>query len=93
MLLRQRDEDLKEMENRIFQNLKQRVLPHLEQLKKSIHSKNSPHLISLVESELGVTLLAFSCHDAEPALVDKKILDKIQSVEEKLGLSLVAVNA
>jgi len=47
--------------------------------------------IRQLESELGITMLAFSCHDAEPALLNKETLEKIQSMESRLGLSLVAV--
>lgn len=47
--------------------------------------------IKELESELGITMLAFSCHDAEPALLNNETLEKIQSMENKLGLSLVAV--
>ncbi len=46
-----------------------------------------------LESELGVTVLAFSCHDTEPTILDKETLEKIQSVESKLGVSLVAVSS
>jgi hypothetical protein len=48
--------------------------------------------IRQLESELGITVLAFSCHDAEPAPLNKETLEKIQSMEDRLGLSLVAVN-
>lgn len=46
-----------------------------------------------IESDLGITLLAFSCHDVEPSILEKEKLDKIQSIEKKLGLSLVAVES
>ena len=49
--------------------------------------------IRKMESELGITVLAFSCHDAEPSILEKDKLEKIQSVENKLGLSLVAVES
>lgn len=49
--------------------------------------------ISRLESELGITVLAFSCHDAEPASLDKKTLEKIKSAENKLGMSLVAIKS
>lgn len=47
--------------------------------------------IKQLESELGITLLAFSCHNTKPSVLDKKALEKIQFAENKLGLSLVAV--
>ncbi|MEH0018101.1 MAG: hypothetical protein V6Z89_00540 [Desulfobacter sp.] len=48
--------------------------------------------IKALEADLGVTVLAFSCHDTEPTILDKDTLERIQSLENKLGLSLVAVN-
>lgn len=47
--------------------------------------------VQLLENELNQTLLAFSCHDINPALVDADKLAKIQALEKKLGISLVAV--
>jgi hypothetical protein len=41
---------------------------------------------------LGVTLLAFSGINIKNAELTKEDLQKIQELEEKLGLSLVAVN-
>jgi len=49
--------------------------------------------IRSLESELGQTLLAFSCHAASPAVLDMETLAKVQALENKLGLSLVAVDA
>jgi hypothetical protein len=45
-----------------------------------------------LEKELGVTLLAFSCPETRlaPNLTDVQI-KKIQAVEEKVGMILVAV--
>lgn len=51
-LLRQRNEDLSEMENTFFQNLKQTVLPYVGQLKQIASTEKEAHLIDLVESEL-----------------------------------------
>ncbi|MCG8567076.1 MAG: hypothetical protein MI747_18535 [Desulfobacterales bacterium] len=48
--------------------------------------------IQALETDLNLKVLAFSCHDAEPKTLDKDTLDKIQAVEKKLGVSLVAVN-
>jgi len=46
-----------------------------------------------LENELGVTLLAFSCHAADPAAISDDQLAKITELEGKLGISLVAVAA
>ncbi len=48
--------------------------------------------INSLENELGTPLLAFSCRaDLKPAAVSPDQLAKIQALESKLGLSLVAV--
>jgi hypothetical protein len=47
--------------------------------------------IKAIEKELGVTLLAFSCHKTAMADVDAEVLKKIQAYEKDLGVSLVAV--
>jgi len=47
--------------------------------------------IRTLESDLGKPLLAFSCHDLAPALLDAGNLARIQELEKKLGLALVAV--
>ena len=49
--------------------------------------------IKSLENELGHTVLAFSCHEAEPASLDEAKLEKIRALESSLGLSLVAVKA
>jgi len=49
--------------------------------------------ITTLEKEVGHPLLAFSCHSLEPATVNPDQLAKIQALEKKLGISLVAVNA
>ena len=49
--------------------------------------------IKSMESELGQTLLAFSCKDIKVSAVDADKLAKIQELENRLGLSLVAVDA
>ncbi|SHJ18829.1 hypothetical protein SAMN02745216_01157 [Desulfatibacillum alkenivorans DSM 16219] len=48
--------------------------------------------IQALESELGKTVLAFSCHKTAPAALDDDKLKKIQALESRLGLSLVAVD-
>jgi len=47
--------------------------------------------IGALEEELGVTMLAFSCHPVDPAAIDDVQLTSIKQLEEKLGISLVAV--
>jgi|UniRef100_A0A7C3ZAH7 hypothetical protein len=48
--------------------------------------------IKALEGELGTPVLAFSCRpDLKPAAVTGDQLNKIQALESKLGLSLVAV--
>jgi hypothetical protein len=48
--------------------------------------------INALENELGTPLLAFSCRaDLKPAEVSAVQLAKIQALEGRLGLSLVAV--
>jgi hypothetical protein len=47
--------------------------------------------ITDLENELGLPLLAFTCHDMKPAEVKTEQLSKIQALESRLGLSLVAV--
>lgn len=49
--------------------------------------------IRALEAELGIPVLAFSCHDSKPAPLDEEKLKKIQEAEKKMGLSLVAVQA
>ena len=45
-----------------------------------------------LEQDLGKTLLAFSCHDLKPSQLSGEQLTKIEEVEKKLGVSLVAVD-
>jgi hypothetical protein len=48
--------------------------------------------INALENELGIPILAFSCRaELKPAEVTADQLIKIQALESKLGLSLVAV--
>jgi hypothetical protein len=46
-----------------------------------------------LEKELGITLLAFSCHSLDPAAIDDGRLTRVKELEERLGISLVAVAA
>ena len=47
--------------------------------------------IGALEKELGVPVLAFSCHAAEPAAIGGDQVAKIKELEDRLGVSLVAV--
>ena len=49
--------------------------------------------IRRLERELGTTILAYSCYQAEPAPVDDRQLARLQELEQRLGVSLVAVAA
>ena len=49
--------------------------------------------IHQLETELKTPLLAFSCFDLAPAILTDETLAKVERLEKKLGLSLVAVNA
>nr|WP_320012279.1 hypothetical protein [uncultured Desulfobulbus sp.] len=47
--------------------------------------------IAVLEKDLGKTFLAFQCHDVKPTMLTAAEIDKIQAVENELGVSLVAV--
>jgi hypothetical protein len=47
--------------------------------------------IHQLEKEVHAPLLAFSCSNTEVATLSKDNLQKIQNLEKKLGISLVAV--
>lgn len=47
--------------------------------------------ISQLEKDIHSPLLAFSCHDTRPAQLSEDKLLKIQELEKRLGISLVAV--
>ena len=49
--------------------------------------------LAALENELGVTVLAFSCGTIDPAAVSDGQLARIREVEDRLGVSLVAVAA
>jgi len=61
----------------------------------TISNLNQEHLdaIRQLEKELGKTLLAFSCHDIQTSQINASELKKIQDLENKLSLSLVAVES
>lgn len=44
-----------------------------------------------LEKDIGKTLLAFSCRDIKPAELKDEDLAKINDLEKKLGIVLVAV--
>ena len=49
--------------------------------------------ITDLEKNLGKTLLAFKCHDLKPSMLSVDQVSKIQEVEAKLGVSLIAVDS
>ena len=49
--------------------------------------------IRALEKDLGKTVLAFSCHKTDPAALDDDKLARLQALENRLGMSLVAVEA
>ncbi len=49
--------------------------------------------IAALEHELGTPVLAFSCHAIDPAPISGEDLAKIKRLEDRLGVSLVAVAA
>jgi hypothetical protein len=48
--------------------------------------------IGVLEEELGMTMLAFNCHPVDPAPIDDRQPATTKELEEKLGISLVAVS-
>ncbi len=49
--------------------------------------------INQLEEEIKTPLLAFSCHDVQAAILSDDALAKVEDLERKLGLSLLAVSA
>jgi hypothetical protein len=47
--------------------------------------------VQALEKDLGKVLLSFSCQDIDPAVIDDEALSKINELEQKLGIVLVAV--
>lgn len=47
--------------------------------------------ITNLEKELGKTFLAFKCHELNPTILSAEELAKVQEVEKRLGISLIAV--
>ena len=48
--------------------------------------------INQLETEIKAPLLAFSCHDVSSAILTDDALAKVEGLEKKLGISLLAVN-
>ncbi len=56
-------------------------------------SENNLKEINQLESEIKTPLLAFTCYDVKSAILTDDALGKVESLEKKLGVSLLAVNA
>ncbi len=54
-------------------------------------SSQEMEAIKSLEQELGKTLLSFTCHEIKPTSLNEDQIDRIQSLEKKIGVSLVAV--
>ena len=69
------------------------MLNHLVMILCSYSKTESIDLNAIqgLEKELGKTLLAFSCQDIKPADIKDEELAKINELEKKLGIVLVAV--
>jgi len=48
--------------------------------------------IKALEQEIGSPLLAFSCHDLNPVNLEETQIQKVQDLESKLGIVLVAIH-
>ena len=48
--------------------------------------------IGALEKDLGVPILAFACHQMDPAAIDGDQVARIEALETKLGVALVAVS-
>ena len=55
-------------------------------------SKDDLKALTVLEHELGKTILAFSCADVKPADMTEEQISKIKDVEKKLGKYLIAFN-
>jgi hypothetical protein len=47
--------------------------------------------IGALEKDIGVPVLAFACHQMDPAAIDDAQIARIEELESRLGVSLVAV--
>jgi len=55
-------------------------------------SENDLKEINQLETEIKAPLLAFSCHSVSSAVLTDEALAKVEGLEKKLGISLLAVN-
>lgn len=56
-------------------------------------SENDLREINQLETEIKAPLLAFSCHDVSSAILTDDALAKVEELEKKLGISLLAVSS
>ncbi len=49
--------------------------------------------INRLETEIKTPVLAFSCYDIQSAILTDEALAKVETLEKKLGISLVAVRS
>jgi len=56
-------------------------------------SENDLKEINQLETEIKTPLLAFSCHDIQSAILTDDALSKVEILEKKLRISLLAVNS
>lgn len=49
--------------------------------------------IRTLEKQVGTTLIAYGCHEVQPAAPNDEQLAAIKGLEEKLGVLLVAVKS
>jgi hypothetical protein len=56
-------------------------------------SENDLKEINQLEAEIKAPLLAFSCHDVSSAILTDDALSKVEGLEKKLGINLLAVNS
>ena len=55
-------------------------------------TENDLNEIKQLETEIKAPLLAFSCFDMDSAILTDDALAKVENLEKKLGISLLAVN-
>lgn len=56
-------------------------------------SENDLKAINQLETEIKTPLLAFSCYDVKSAILTDEALAKVENLEKKLGISLLAVSS